>query len=70
MNFTSLVPSVFYTNISDGLKLFIDCLQFTIGHKDLTASQPYCVLRKDGITITLFQRQFGDIFNYFKKKQQ
>lgn len=55
MNFTTLVPSVFYTDLSDGLKLFVDCLQFTIGHKDLTASQPYCVLRKDGITIMLFQ---------------
>lgn len=55
MNFTKLVPSVFYSDISDGLKLFVDCLQFTIAHKDLNTSQPYCVLQKDGISIMVFQ---------------
>lgn len=55
MTFTRLVPSVFYTNISDGLTLFADCLHFTIQHKDLTISQPYCVLQKDGIVIMVFQ---------------
>jgi len=55
MNFTKLVPSVFYKDISDGLKLFVDCLQFVIEHKDLNASQPYCVLKKDGIDIMVFQ---------------
>lgn len=55
MNFTKLVPSVFYSDISDGLKLFVDCLQFTIVHKDLNISQPYCVLQKDGISIMVFQ---------------
>ena len=35
MNFTKVVPSLFYTDISDGLKLFVDCLQFAIEHKDL-----------------------------------
>ena len=46
MNFSKLVPSVFYIDISDGLKLFVDCLQFSIEHQDLVASQPYCVLEK------------------------
>ena len=55
MNFTKLVPSVFYTDLSDGLKLFVDCLQFEIAHKDLNTSQPFCVLRKDDIGIMLFQ---------------
>lgn len=55
MHFTKLVPSVFYTDLSDGLRLFVDCLQFSILHKDLQASQPYCVLRKDGIDIMVFQ---------------
>lgn len=55
MNFTRMVPSVFYTDIRDGLKLFVDCLQFTIQHKDLNTSQPYCVLQKDGIVIMVFQ---------------
>ena len=55
MNFTKLVASVFYRDLSDGLKLFVDCLQFTIEHKDLNTSQPYCVLEKDGISIMVFQ---------------
>ena len=55
MNFSKLVPSVFYIDISDGLKLFVDCLQFSIQHKDLKASKPYCVLEKDGISIMVFQ---------------
>lgn len=55
MHFTKLVPSVFYTDITDGLALFVDCLQFTIAHKDLHTSQPYCVLRKGEISLMLFQ---------------
>lgn len=55
MNFIKLIPSVFYTNLSDGLKLFVDCLHFTVEHKDINASQLYCVLKKDGISIMLFQ---------------
>lgn len=55
MNFTKLIPSVFYIDISEGLKLFVDCLQFTIEHKDFNTSQPYYVLKKDGISIMLFQ---------------
>lgn len=55
MNFTKLVPSVFYTDLSDGLKLFVDCLQFSVVHKDLNTSQPYCVLKKDEISIMVFQ---------------
>ena len=46
MNFSKLVPSVFYIDISDGLKLFVDCLQFSMEHQALVASQPYCVLEK------------------------
>ncbi len=61
MHFSKLVPSVFYTDISDGLKLFVDCLQFKIEHEDFKAAQPYCVLGKDGITIMVFQdRQLAE----------
>jgi hypothetical protein len=55
MTFTKLVPSVFYKNLSDGLELFVDCLQFSIEYQDLNTSQPYCVLKKDGLSIMLFQ---------------
>jgi len=30
-------------------------MQFKIEHKDLKASQPYCVLEKEGIRIMIFQ---------------
>lgn len=55
MHFTKLVPSVFYANLSDGLALFVDCLQFTIVHKELHTGAPYCVLRKGDIGLMLFQ---------------
>lgn len=55
MNFSKLVPSVFYIHLSDGLKLFVDCLQFTIVHQDLSTSQPYCVLKNNDISIMVFE---------------
>ncbi|WP_111670987.1 VOC family protein [Algoriphagus litoralis] len=55
MNFTRIIPSVFYIDIRDGLKFFVDCLQFEIEHQELKSSNPYCVLGKDGIRIMLFQ---------------
>ena len=55
MNFEKLVPNVFYVNMTDGLKLFIDCLCFTIGHDEIKSSQPFCVLEKDGLRINLFE---------------
>jgi hypothetical protein len=55
MNFSKLIPSVFYIDISEGLKLFVGCLQFSIVHQDLKISQPYCVLEKNGIKIMIFQ---------------
>jgi hypothetical protein len=55
MNFEKLVPNIFYVNITDGLKLFVDCLGFTIGHEEIKSRQPFCVLEKDGLRINLFE---------------
>lgn len=55
MNFLKLVPNVFYANINDGIKLFIDCLEFTMGHEELTARTPFCVVEKGDLRINLFQ---------------
>ena len=33
MTFTKLIPNVFYIDIKDALKLFIDCLDFKIGEQ-------------------------------------
>jgi hypothetical protein len=55
MKFSRLVPNIFYIDIHEALKLFVDCLEFTIGHSELTAHQPFCVVEKDGLHINLFQ---------------
>ena len=55
MNFTKLVPNIFYTDIKTGLKTFVDCLEFTIGHDELNSAQPFCVVEKDGLRVNLFQ---------------
>ena len=57
MNFQKLVPNIFYTDINEALKLFIDCLEFTIGHNEIKSKQPFCVLEKDGLHINLFQNE-------------
>jgi hypothetical protein len=41
MNFSKLVPNIFYTDISEGLKLFVDCLEFTIGHDERKSAQKF-----------------------------
>ncbi len=55
MNFEKLVPNIFYADIAQGLKLFVECLGFSIGHDELKSSQPFCVLEKDDLRINLFQ---------------
>ena len=55
MTFTKLVPNVFYIDIKDALKLFIDCLDFKIEHDELKSKSPFCVIEKDGLRINLFQ---------------
>ena len=55
MNFTKLVPNVFYTDIKDALKLFIDCLEFSIEHDEVKSKNPFCVIAKDGLRINLFE---------------
>ena len=55
MKFEKLVPNVFYVNIADGLKLFVDCLNFQIAHHELKSARPFCVLEKDGLRINLFE---------------
>ncbi len=57
MKFTKLVPNVFYTDISVGLQLFIDCLEFTIGYDELQSESPFCAIEKDGLSLLLFQNK-------------
>jgi hypothetical protein len=55
MNYLKLVPNIFYVDISDGVKFFVDCLEFTITHDERNTQQPFCVIEKDGLRINLFQ---------------
>lgn len=55
MTFEKLVPNIFYVSLADGLKMFVDCLGFVIGHDESKSSQPFCVLEKDGLRINLFE---------------
>ena len=57
MKFESLVPSVFYTNLKDSMRLFIDCLEFKIVHAEFESEFPYYVIEKDGLGIMLFQNK-------------
>lgn len=55
MNFEKLVPNIFYADIKEGLRLFVDCLGFEIGHDEIKSRPPFCVLEKDGLRINLFE---------------
>lgn len=55
MNFEKLVPNIFYSDITDGLIMFVDCLGFSIEHDELKSNQPFCVLEKNELRINLFE---------------
>ncbi len=55
MNFTKLVPSVFYADINIALKTFIDCLEFTMGHQELNSRNPFCVVNKAALSVMIFE---------------
>jgi hypothetical protein len=55
MQFTKLVPNIFYKDIRSGLKTFVECLEFRIGYSELELKRPFCVVERDGLRINLFQ---------------
>ena len=57
MNFTRLVPNVYYEDIKDALKFFVGCLGFKIGHEELKSGKPFCVIEKDGLQMYVFQHE-------------
>ena len=64
MNFTKLVPELYYSDIRSGLKTFVECLEFTIVFDDTKSDSPYCVVGKDGLTVLLFQnKEYAEKFN-------
>lgn len=57
MTFEKLVPNIFYVNINDGIKFFVDCLNFKVEHNEIKSATPFCVLEKDGLRINLFENE-------------
>ena len=57
MVFEKLVPSVFYADLKESLKLFVDCLEFTIVHEEFESSAPYYVIEKDDLGMLLFENR-------------
>ena len=57
MNFTKLVPNIFYTDINAALKLFVDCLEFRIEHDELMSDKPFCVIERNGLRINIFENK-------------
>lgn len=61
MNFTKLVPNIFYEDINVGLDLFVNCLEFKIGYNGLAEKTPCCVVGRDGLSVFLFQsKEYAD----------
>lgn len=57
MKFTKLIPNIFYTDISVGLNLFVNCLGFEIGYEDSKSEDPFYVIKKDDLVIHLIQNK-------------
>ncbi|MCK7591702.1 hypothetical protein M0G43_14025 [Subsaxibacter sp. CAU 1640] len=57
MHFNRLVPNVYYKNINDGLKMFVDCLGFKMGHEELKSKEPFCVIEGNEFHLMLFQHE-------------
>lgn len=57
MKFNKLVPNVFYEDISVGLIMFVECLEFEIGYSEMNSKDPFCVLERDDLRINLFQNK-------------
>jgi hypothetical protein len=57
MSFSKLVPNVYYRDINDGIKFFVDCLGFRIGHQELNSKNPFCVIEREGLQMYMFQHE-------------
>ena len=57
MDFNRLVPNVYYKDINDGLKLFVDCLGLRIGHEELNSKEPFCVIESNEFHLMLFEHE-------------
>lgn len=58
MQFKTLIPNIFYSDLKVGLRLFVDCLGFTVIFEKMNAEEnPFCVIEKDYLKIHLTQNK-------------
>ena len=55
MQFTKLIPNVFYSDIKVALELFTGALGFKIVYSDDKAEQPFYIISRDHIVIHLIE---------------
>ncbi|HEY9257150.1 hypothetical protein [Chitinophaga sp.] len=55
MQFTKLIPNIFYSDINVGLQLFVDTLGFAVAYRDDNAEQPFIIIKRDTLVIHLVE---------------
>ena len=53
MKLNKVIPKIFYSDINDGLELFINCLGFTLRYKE--DKPPFYIIDRDDVTLFLLQ---------------
>ncbi len=53
MKLNKVIPQIFYSNINDGLDLFIEVLGFTVKYKE--DQPPFYIVDRDGVTLMLVE---------------
>ncbi len=51
MKLNKVIPKIFYSDIHNGLELFIDCLGFIVKHRE--DEPPSYIVDRDGVTLYL-----------------
>lgn len=50
-----LIPNVFYTDMRNGLDLFVETLGFTVVYSDPADKPAFCIVKRDEITVHLVE---------------
>lgn len=60
MKLKRVIPKIFYTNIKDGLELFVECLAFEIAYKE-DKPTPFYIIKRDEVVLHLLQdKEFAE----------
>ncbi|MCW3463140.1 hypothetical protein [Chitinophaga nivalis] len=55
MQFTKLIPNIFYSDIKVALQLFVDTLGFAVAYSDDKGEQPFYIIKRDTLVIHLIE---------------